>query len=530
MRLEITCDDRLGIAQDVLQILRDREIDLRGIEADPRGKIFLNFPDLAFSDFQHLMPEIRRIPNVKDVKTVPFMPSEREHLEFSLLLSKLPDPVLSMDVKGVIDIANHAAQQLFTEDSAPIQNTLISDYVTGFNVVRWLERQPREPVVEQVSIGGAKFYADILPIWMTAEGDKESFAGAVMTCKSQPVTGYWARGGNHEAFTHILGDHPNMKRVLRDAARMAELNVPLLIQGETGVGKELLARACHQASGRSQHPFLAVNCAALPDNVAESELFGHGKGALSPHSEAKKGIFEQANGGTVLLDSVSEMSNGLQAKLLRFIQDGKFRRIGEEQEVTVDVRVICSAQDDLLERVEQGTFREDLYYRLNVLTLALPPLRERKSDIPLLADHFVVQACQRLGRSLVTLSKHCREALQRYQWPGNVRQLENTLFRSISMLEGERLEPEHIQLPQWANGQENVAVDLEEGTLEEAVKKFESTILRRLYPSYPSTRQLARKLGLSHTAVANKLREYGIGKQRRRGKTSTPTETTDNED
>src|SRR5690606_35248861 len=200
---------------------------------------------------------------------------------------------------------------------------------------------------------------------------------------------------------------------------------------------------------------------------------------------------------------------------------GRFRRIGEEEEVTVDVRVICSAQDDLLERVEQGSFREDLYYRLNVLTLTVPTLRERKTDIPLLADHFAMQACQRLGRSLVSLSKSARDLLSRYQWPGNVRQLENTLFRSISMLEGERLEPEHIQLPSAVGAGEPLAVDLEDGTLDDAVKKFESTILRRLYPSYPSTRQLARKLGLSHTAVANKLREYGIGKQRRKPSAKT---------
>ncbi|RUO65484.1 transcriptional regulator of aroF, aroG, tyrA and aromatic amino acid transport [Pseudidiomarina planktonica] len=516
MRLEISCDDRLGLCQDILQILRDHEIDLRGIEVDPRGKIFLNFPELAFADFQHLMPEIRRIPNVKDVKTVPFMPSEREHFEFSLLLSKLPDPVLSMDSKGIIDIANQAAQNVFVEDTTPIQGSNISDWLSGFAITRWLEKQPREATVEQVSVGGAKYFADLLPVWVTDELNKESFAGAVMTCKSQPVTGYWARGGNAEAFQHLVGEHATMKRVIRDAARMAELNVPLLIQGETGVGKELLARACHQASTRSEQAFLAVNCAALPDNVAESELFGHGKGSVSPNSERKMGIFEQANGGTVLLDSVGEMSNGLQAKLLRFIQDGRFRRIGEEQEVTVDVRIVCSAQDDLLERVEAGTFREDLFYRLNVLTLAVPALRDRKTDIPLLAEHFAAQACQRLGRSLVTISRSCRDYLQRYQWPGNVRQLENTLFRSISMLEGDRLEPEHIQLPEWATVHDNLAVDLEDGTLDDAVKKFESTILRRLYPSYPSTRQLARKLGLSHTAVANKLREHGIGKQRRK--------------
>lgn len=516
MRLEITCDDRLGIAQDVLQILRDHEIDLRGIEVDPKGKIYLNFPELEFEDFQHLMPEIRRIPNVKDVKTISIMPSEREHFEFKLLLNKLPDPILTVDTRGVIDIANEAAQMVFGDQCTQISGTSISQWLTGFSVIRWLEKQPQEPTTQQISAGGSKYFADLLPTWVSDADGSRQFAGAVITCKPQPLVQQWQRGGHHDAFKQILGEHSSMKKLLKEAARMAELNVPLLIQGETGVGKELLARACHQASQRAAKPFLAINCAALPDNVAESELFGHGKGSLGPYTEAKKGIFEQANGGTVLLDAVGEMSNGLQAKLLRFIQDGRFRRIGEEDEVTVDVRIICSTQDDLYERVEAGAFREDLYYRLNVLTLQIPPLRERKSDINLLADHFMVQSCQRLSRSMMFMTRAAREALQRYQWPGNVRQLENVLFRSISMAEGDTLNVGDIHLPDTERLHENVAVDLEEGSLEEAVKKFEATILRRLYPSYPSTRQLAKKLGLSHTAVANKLREYGIGKSRRK--------------
>lgn len=520
MRLEISCDDRLGLCQDVLQILRDHEIDLRGIEVDPKGKIFLNFPELEFSDFQHLMPEIRRIPNVKDVKTVAFMPSEREHYEYGLLLSKLPDPVLSIDNKGIIDIANDAAELILAEHRHKLKGQPLSHYLSGFNIQRWLDKSPKDATVEQVSIHGSKYFADMLPVWIADDSGQTSFAGAVITCKPQPLASQWQRTQQQDAFAQILGEHSQLKRLVKEASRMAELNVPLLIQGETGVGKELLARACHQASARAEKPFLAINCAALPDNVAESELFGHGKGSIAPHTEAKKGIFEQANGGTVLLDSVSEMSNGLQAKLLRFIQDGRFRRIGEEAEVTVDVRIICTAQNDLIEHVEAGRFREDLYYRLNVLTLSVPPLRERKTDIPILAEHFTLQACQRLGRSLVLLTRETREQLQRYQWPGNVRQLENVLFRSISMLEGDRLDSQDLHLPELQTAQESLAVDLEESSLDEAVKKFEATILRRLYPSYPSTRQLARKLGLSHTAVANKLREYGIGKQRKRNAAS----------
>ncbi|RUO77411.1 transcriptional regulator TyrR [Idiomarina seosinensis] len=516
MRLEISCDDRLGICQDVLQILRDHEIDLRGIEVDPVGKIFLNFPELAFDDFSHLMPKIRRIPNVKDVKTIPYMPFEREHFEFDLLLSTLPDPVLSIDAKGRIDIINDAGAKLLAGANEPLKGETISQYIHGFSILRWLDNEPKEPTYEAVNIGLAEYHAQLLPIWVTAEDGNETFAGAVITCKSDPITANWQRGDNESAFTALLTEQPLVKQIIKDAQRMAELEAPLLIEGETGVGKELLAKACHYASARFDKPFLAINCAALPDNVAESELFGHGEGSLSDLSQRKTGVLEQAAGGTVLLDSVGEMSISLQAKLLRFLEDGVFRRIGEEKEVSVNVRIICTAQNHLFELVEQGRFREDLYYRLNVLVLSLPPLRERRNDVLLLAEHFIAEACKSLGRSQVKLGRASREKLRRYQWPGNIRQLENTMFRSVSMLEGDILEPQDIRLPEIQQTEDSLAVDMKETTLDEAVRHFESSILRRLYPSYPSTRQLAKRLGLSHTAVANKLREYGIGKQRKR--------------
>ncbi|RUO25788.1 transcriptional regulator TyrR [Aliidiomarina minuta] len=516
MRLEITCEDRLGLCQEILAILRENEIDLRGIEVDPVGKIYLNFPALEFADFQELMPKIRRIPNVEDVKTTPYMPSEREHYEFNMLLSTLPNPVISVDAKGHIDVINSAGAALLNQDKSELKGAWVDDWLGGYSVVRWLEKKPQEATTAQVKCGRSAYYANILPIWLTDEDGEPSFAGAVIHCQSEPVGIPSLSAQGSAAFSHILTQHSGFRRILKDAERMAGLEVPLLIEGETGVGKELIARACHKAGSRSEAAFLAVNCGALPDNVAESELFGYGAGIFNNHPEGKKGIFEQADGGTVLLDSVGDMSPELQAKLLRFIQHGSFRRIGEEAEVSVDVRIICSARGSLMDPVESGDFREDLYYRLNVLSLNLPPLRERKGDVLLLAEHFLQQSCQRLGRPLVRMSSACQNYLTQYNWPGNIRQLENTLFRSVSLADGELLEPQDIHLPELPPISDSLDIDLDEASLEEAVKSFEASMLRRLYPSYPSTRQLARKLGLSHTAIANKLREYGIGKQRRR--------------
>lgn len=516
MRLEITCQDRLGLCQEVLAILRENEIDLRGIEIDPIGKIYLNFPALAFSEFQALMPKIRRIPNVEDVKTTAYMPSEREHYEFNLLLSTLPNPVISVDAKGTIDVINSAGEELLDSTQDALKGQLIDDWIGGFAIQRWLTQKPQHFHTAHIRCGFYDYSAQLFPIWLTDDTGEPGFAGAVIMCQVEPLRLSESAEQNSQVFDTILTQHNGMRKILKDAERMARLDAPLLIEGETGSGKELIARACHKASPRAAKPFLAVNCGALPDNVAESELFGYGAGIFSNHPDGKKGIFEQADGGVVLLDSVGDMSRELQAKLLRFVQDGSFRRIGEEDEIRVDVRIICSARGALLDRVDSDDFREDLYYRLNVLNLQLPALRERRDDIPLLTDHFIRQACQQLSKPTIRLSNSAKYTLEQYSWPGNIRQLENTLFRAVSMLEGDVLTNDDIRLPDVHALPANIESDWQGSTLDDAVKQFEASMLRRLYPSYPSTRQLARKLGLSHTAIANKLREYGIGKQRKR--------------
>lgn len=222
-----------------------------------------------------------------------------------------------------------------------------------------------------------------------------------------------------------------------------------------------------------------------------------------------KRLFEQANRGTVLLDEIGEMSPQMQIKLLRFLNDGTFRRVGEEHEVKVDVRIICATQKNLWELVQKGLFREDLYYRLNVLTLTLPPLRERKADIMPLALHFINQYCLEQKASKPVISPDLSAYLVQYGWPGNVRQLRNTIYQAMAQLVGNTLRPQDIALPEHT-ADTLFDEDLLEGSLDEMTKRFEASILRRLYRDYPSTRKLAKRLGISHTAIANKLREYDL--------------------
>ncbi|AEE22291.1 transcriptional regulator, TyrR [Glaciecola sp. 4H-3-7+YE-5] len=514
MRLEISCQDRLGITQDVLDILVSHEVDLRGIEINEMGKIYLSFPNMDFEEFQHLMPKIRKIEGIDDVKTIPFMPLEREQNQLRALLQTLPDPVFSVDTKGRILLINDAVTVSLETARESLIGVEIDELVKGFNATRWLESKKITSLTQKVRFIEQNYLADILPVMVPDSGGEPILAGAVFILKSEQRLGQQLtvfHEASLDSFMSIQASSKIMKKVVREAKRMAELDGPIMLYGETGSGKELIAHACHEASRRKDANFLVLNCASLPDNVAETELFGYAAGAFG-QSSGKEGLLELAQGGSLFLDEVGDMSPQLQAKLLRVLQDGKFRRVGDTKEVKVDVRFICTTQKDLAQLVQEGRFREDLYYRLNVLSLGIPPLRERKMDIIPLAETFLKQHSLTLGRKVPKLTKSCVDYIQAYPWFGNVRQLENVLYRAVSLLEGNDLGKEHIQIPSSANAMSFVNEDFE-GSLDEEVKRYEKSILQRLYPSYPSSRLLAKKLGLSHTAIANKLRDYGINKK-----------------
>lgn len=307
-------------------------------------------------------------------------------------------------------------------------------------------------------------------------------------------------------FSCFVTHSESMKNTVQNAQRFAMFDVPLLIQGETGTGKDLLAKACHYQSLRHEHKFIAVNCAGLPDEDAESEMFGRKVG-----EDETIGFFEYADGGTVLLDGIAEFSLSLQAKLLRFLTDGSFRRVGEEKEHHANVRVICTAQMPLNQLVEQGKVRADLFHRLNVLTLNVPPLRKRIADIEPLTEGFLQEISESLNIQKPTFDRQFLVYLQQYNWQGNVRELYNTLYRACSLAKDNRLTIENLNLRLPSNALVSIE-EFEKQTLDEIIGRYEAQILRAFYREFPSTRKLAQRLGVSHTAIANKLRQYGIGK------------------
>ncbi|MDO4430541.1 MAG: sigma 54-interacting transcriptional regulator [Lonepinella koalarum] len=301
-----------------------------------------------------------------------------------------------------------------------------------------------------------------------------------------------------------------MKLLLETAKKFALLDAPLLIQGETGTGKDLLAKACHLFGARKNNKFIAVNCAGLPADDAESEMFGQAKG-----EQSTQGFFEYANGGTVLLDSIAELSLPLQAKLLRFLNDGTFRRVGEEQEHYADVRVICTSQVPLSHYVAEGKVRSDLFHRLNVLALNVPGLDERQADIEPLTRLFIRQISQNLGIVPPHFESDFLQFLQNYSWQGHVRELHNALYRACSLAENGILQIRDLNLTPHQSRKNYHSPDIHQFsqlTLDQIMSDFERHILTQFYAEFPSTRKLAQRLGVSHTAIANKLKAYGIGK------------------
>jgi len=304
-------------------------------------------------------------------------------------------------------------------------------------------------------------------------------------------------------FENIIAKSPKMQRVIELIKTVAKSNATVLITGDTGTGKELVARAVHSQSYRRNKPFIAVSCAALPESLLESELFGHEKGSFTGAYAQKKGKFEIANRGSLFLDEIGEMSANIQVHLLRVLEEKEFTRVGGNELIKVDVRVISATNKDLKETVANGEFREDIYYRLNVVTIELPPLRERKEDILLLAHHFLKKFAGENQKEITGFAPDATDFLLKYEWPGNVRELENAIERAVILAKNPSIEV--TDLPQ-----ENL---LAAGSTpqEEVLKEVERNhILKILTKSRGNYSQAARILGISRMSLYNKVRAYGL--------------------
>ena len=339
------------------------------------------------------------------------------------------------------------------------------------------------------------------------------------------VTRLRAEVGKFYGLPNVVGQHPLMKKVYERVELVAPRKSSVLIIGDSGTGKELIARAIQQRSPLKDAPFVPVNCAAIPDSLVEDEFFGHEKGAFTDARGERKGCFEQANGGTLFLDEISELSSGSQAKLLRVLQEREFKRVGGTKSVSVEVRLIAATNKDLSQMVEEGTFRRDLFYRVHVVPLYVPALRERRSDIPLLLGHFIKKIAKREGIEAKEVDREAMDRLMRHKWPGNVRELENLAEQLMALVPGPQVTVDH--LPASIVGETEAtwpAQDLVlngQMSLPDAVEKFElDTIKRALEDNDGNKTRAAELLGLTRRVLSYKLKTIEEEEQKAAGESA----------
>jgi DNA-binding NtrC family response regulator len=378
------------------------------------------------------------------------------------------------------------------EKSPKTQVVMMTAYGTIDNAVEAMKEGAFDYLIK-----GSGFSADVLVSTV-----KRAFLdpGSFIPPPLRPTTQMESLGD----MKRIVTQNEEMKKLLQFAENVSYSKSTVLIMGETGTGKELFARYIHQCSPRSEKPFMAVNCAALPEGLLESELFGHEKGSFTGATENKEGKFELANNSSLLLDEVTEMSPPLQAKLLRVLQEHEVDKIGGRAPIPVDVRVIATSNRDIRKRIQDQEFREDLYYRLNVVPINLIPLRERIDDIPVLVENFTNQFCQENGKSPIKVDSTTLTLLKKYRWPGNIRELGNIVERSCLMCQGDTMLPTHLFFDEELHPNEKEAPRMS-GTIYEMEKEL---IIQTLEEVSGNKTKAADSLGISIRTLRNKLNEY----------------------
>jgi transcriptional regulator of aroF, aroG, tyrA and aromatic amino acid transport len=504
--------DRVGLVNDVTEILAKRGINMVAVEVE-RGAVFLEYEPLQAIRQGEVEKALAGIPGINAIEAVACMPSKEKAEKLDAVLTSVQDGILAVDHKKIITQCNPAAAQILRFSDNEAAGMSIESLAAKLFINEALNRgritRNREVFLESIN---SYCVVSTIPL---RNHDGEVSGAVVVVRDAGEVRELFRKmtGAQPISFEDIPYVSPVMERVVRQARRYAASDSTVLIMGETGTGKELFARALHGNSRRGKAAFVPINCAAIPDTLLESELFGYEEGAFTGAAKGgKPGMFELANGGTLFLDEIGELSAHLQAKLLRALQERRVRRLGSPREQDVDVRIIAATNRDLEDLVARRAFREDLYYRLNVIPLLLPPLRDRSEDVELLANYFLRRFSGKLKRPVSEFGTAAMAKLRSYAWPGNVRELENVIERAVNLVEGPKIQAEHISLGKMPSGQGYMPTVSYETyqTLAERMAEVERMILEETLKRFKSSRRVGAVLGLSHTGVLKKIRRFGL--------------------
>lgn len=414
---------------------------------------------------------------------------------------------------------DEAIEQLGLRDYDVVITDLKLANMSGLALCEWIAaNRPYTPVIVITAFGNMQSAIAAMRVgaydFINKPIDIEALAFAVERASRHRELGREVRRlrkavSETEEFSDMVGESGPVRRVYDLIARIGESDSTVLITGESGTGKELVARALHARTPRRTKPFVAINCAAMPPTLLESELFGHVRGAFTDAKQAHQGLFVQADGGTLFLDEIGEMPLEMQPKLLRTLEEGKVRPVGSNREVAFDVRIIAATNRDLQSDVEDGRFREDLFYRINVIEIHMPPLRSRGNDTLLLAQYFIKSASKRCGKEVMSLSESAAEKLLDYDWPGNVRELENCIERAVTLTRFERVMVEDLpeKVRKYRSSDLVIAADDPEQLL--PLEELERRYIRRVLKAVDGNKsQAARVLGLDRRTLYRKLERY----------------------
>lgn len=516
VRWRITADNRVGMVYDVLRIFAEEAVNIIAMEVVPK-QIHLKFKRLDQMTIENLWQRLSKISGVNKIDYVSVMPQEEREQQLLTILNSISEGIIAINQEGCITTLNPASEKILHHTSNQLLNQSMQDFLGEEMPIMTSLKEGRSYDNQEMLINTPYGQAHYLTSGRPLVDEQGNIIGAVAVMKDIKQVRkliYKLTRPSMITFDDILYQSKAMEYIVQIAKKAALGNSTLLIRGESGTGKELFARAIHMFSSRQESPFIPINCGGLPDSLLESELFGYEEGTFTGGRKGgKQGLFELAQNGTLFLDEIGELPTHLQVKLLRVLQEGKVRRLGGSDEQFINVRILAATNKNLEKMIAHKEFREDLYYRLNVIPINLPPLRKRREDVLLLTKHFLQSFTEEVGRPELGIAEGAVQKLLEYEWPGNVRELRNAIERAVYLsnddqITWEDLFPEKLSLK---NTGLSVEVKINQVTnLEEVVACAERALLAKVVDSYTGSRKMGEILGVSHTTVLNKLKKYGL--------------------
>lgn len=519
VRLELETRDRMGITVDILKALYDKNINLVSMEVFTE-KVCLKIRHIPEKELENLKEKLYGIRDVVSIKETELLSYERNEKSLLAVIDAVDEGIMAINKDNRIYIYNKYCQELFGYEKEEALGMDIRDLIGYVAPIVELMKNGAQYDNLKYSCKGKNGTIQYLTTGRPIKNDDNETIGAIASIKDMKKARELAKiistPTRKDAFKGIVGTSRCIQMVKKNAAAVAKSASTVILRGESGTGKELFARAIHALSDRRDKELVTINCAALPETLLESELFGYERGSFTGAMQnGKEGLFKQAHKGTLFLDEIGELPLQLQAKLLRALQEGAVRKIGGTHEEKVDVRIIAATNKNLEEMMAKGAFREDLYYRLNVIPIFIPSLRERLEDIPSLTQYFIEKLNLRLNKNIRGAQHEFITQLMRHDWPGNVRELKNVIERAMNLCEGDLLTTNEliIDVKDYIKRETRETEILKDGSplsLKQQLENYEKSILKEAIDKGKSLRGAAELLGISHTAVMNKMKKYNI--------------------